>query len=200
MDKQVFSRLTGVKFMPVRIHLSNHNSKYYLENLTIPDDGKVLLTNAFFSVLPFNYKCHFDYTFESRFAVAARLKTMFPDAKIIVSTRNPVDWAVSLFSEYRKVMRLNDVSFKEFADSCVGGLKSWIDFYGYVKFLHKNFNDVFHYTYEEFVEHPFDTVDCMCKFIGVDTPEFENVVVSKGIFIDEEREVLRNEACVALSC
>ena len=99
----------------------------------------------------------------NRYHIAANLKKLFPDAGIIICTRDEKTWLVSAWKQY--VLSYFGYSFVEYYENIS---KESLDFTSYIKYLQKLFNNnVLVLHYEELQNSPEEFVNAICDFIGV---------------------------------
>jgi len=112
-----------------------------------------------------------------RYHIATNLSKMFPDANIIVFTRDEKSWLISAWKQY--VLSYFGYPFQEYYRRID---KTITDFNSYIGHLQKLFkNNVLLVHYEELLEAPEDVVKNICDFIGVPVPVFENKSVYKSL-------------------
>ena len=186
LQDKVFPKLVGINLIRPRTKFLHGTPDFVVYPIK---SGKNLISNELLSCNPFHNKLQRSLVADDRFVVVDYLKKVFPHGKIIVCTLNRIGWVVSRYSQYKKSGRHG--SFNEFCDSC--NIYSWLDFKDYTDYIKKVFPSVFHYTYEDFKADPHKVVEDMCGFMGVDVPEFENVVVNPSIFSKVQKKVFMED-------
>jgi hypothetical protein len=104
----------------------------------------------------------------------ARIKTMLPDAKIILSVRDPVDWIISSFFQTNKFEK--KPSFREFLEGyTITGAKETLSFSladGYVtsaiQLLMSEFGEnLLLYKFSLFKDDPVTVLQALERFVGI---------------------------------
>lgn len=98
---------------------------------------------------------------------------MFPDAKIILITRNKDTWLKSLHGQY-----IRNGGIKSFKDFCLVFDDEYFNNIKFVRLLNNLFPFVHVNTYEKFRENPRGYIKDICNFIGVKTPSYNNKIVN----------------------
>lgn len=110
------------------------------------------------------------HSFVYRIQVLDFLKTLFPDAKIILGFRDTDKWLKSCY--YRYVISGGQLSFdwylKHYKDNI-------IDFDKYEFEVKKRFKHVYIYTQEDLVKNREGVINGMCNFIGCEVPKYKVV-------------------------
>jgi hypothetical protein len=106
---------------------------------------------------------------DDRLLMLDRIKTVFPNAKIIFGTREAEDILPSWYKEYVAVGGV--LNYKGFLEKHMDLKK--LDYKPYIKELKKKFGskNVFVYTLDEVKKNQDDLISKMCKFIGVEAPK-----------------------------
>ena len=172
MQTEIFPKIKNVNF----IHNFDIGSKLYEDKLNI-------ISNEGFSGKTY----HPFANSEERYIKADRLKTLFPNAYILVGTRKPASWHNSLYSQYIK--RGGVLKFDEWQDNID---PVFFDVYSYVKYLEKLFgkDKVYVYKFEDLKENHHKFVLGICAFLEADVPEYENRVFQKS-FTDFQKNGMR---------
>jgi len=172
LQTEIFPNIKDVNF----IHKFELGSKLYKDKINI-------ISNEGFSG-----KTYHPFTdAQERYAKADRLKKMFPDAYVLIGTRNHLTWLPSLYSQYLKrggILKFD--KWKEEVDP------KYFDTDSYIKYLQNLFGTkkVYVYRFEELKENPHKFLLGICSFIGTDIPVYKNKVYQKG-FTDGQKETMR---------
>ncbi len=159
LQYEVFPKLEGVRY----------ERKITLAQAVMlsvnPRKGKVLISDERLSGA--DAQCE---PFEQRGEQIHYLKLLFPEAKIILVTREKESW---LKSAHNYIYRLRGYKkdFKTFKKELDGRWSDWKSLEGLIRMY---FDDVFVLKYEELCESPHAFVNSICKFIGVDMIHFDN--------------------------
>jgi hypothetical protein len=121
-----------------------------------------------------------------RYDIADSLKKLFPDAKIIIGTRQVEPWVKSLYKQ--SVLGGNPLKLNEWKEKAN---KEYWKIDEYVTYLKKNFKDVYEFKFEDFVKNKKDVIEEMCDFIGVDVPDYEDKIVNISLN-DKQIRGIRN--------
>jgi len=120
-----------------------------------------------------NIYCGYMWTKEdNRFEKIEKIKQFFPNAKIIFGIRGKTDL---LLSWYKKYVACGGVlSFKEYQKKVIN-IEN-LNFWPYVKCLFEYFGEknVYIYKFENMKKDIHSFVDGICRFLGVETPNFKN--------------------------
>ena len=110
------------------------------------------------------------------FTVAQYLKTLFPNAKIIVGIRDKKSYSISLYNQYVKegYAYSYDRWYKE------TNMDNF-DFKPYINYLKNLFSDVYVYNFEDLKSDTMKLIKKLCVFIEVDVPEFNNKTVNPSL-------------------
>lgn len=171
LQKEIFPKLEGVKFFDLS------NTEKNVSVLTIElDKNKInLISNEELSGRPYKMSA------KQRDILLKNLKKVYPNAKIIIGLREKDEWIESLYKQYIKMKPTGTRSyFMEHFD------KAYLDHESYVDLIKSLFDDVYIYHYEKLKSKPNEFVDGICKFIGVETPKWENVVHNKSVSSGQE--------------
>jgi len=115
-------------------------------------------------------------TVQHRYNIMENLHTLYPTAKIIICIRDRDKWLQSAYKQY--VVAYYSYSFRDY---CKRLDPKFTDFDEYIEKLRYWFDDVYVCHYEDLVKNPKEFVNGICDFIGVETPEYENKIIYKGI-------------------
>ncbi len=105
-----------------------------------------------------------------RFQIAQRLKGAFPDARIIVGTREKNSWIKSLYKNYVRKGGIYD--FDDFMKYVFSERR--FNYNEYIDFLKELFNDIHVYDFSELKKDSVQFVKDICDFIGCIVPDFDN--------------------------
>lgn len=181
---------TGTSFIQQEIYSNMVDLNYTRRNIFLmkqTGDNKYLISNEGLSACPFESKMNNRMTYKDRFVIADRLKSCFPDAKIIICIRKDrVAWSKSLYSEY--VKSCNILSYNKFMSKY--NISSFYDFDEYISYLKSNFKDVFVCEFELLKSNLDLFVNDLCSFIGVRVPVFKNIVINKKL---SDGDILRRK-------
>ena len=172
MQAEIFPNIKDVNL----IHKFELGSKLYEDRINI-------ISNEGFSGKTY----HPFVDAEERYIKADRLKKMFPNAYILVGTRNHLTWLPSLYSQYLK--RGGALKYKEWLESID---PDFLAVNYYVKYLQKLFgkDKVYEYKFEDLKENHHKFVLGICAFLDVDVPEYNHKVYQKG-FTPRQKETMR---------
>jgi hypothetical protein len=115
---------------------------------------------------------------KDRYTIAYNLRQMFPTAKIIISIRNTDSWLISAYKQY--TLAYWGYTFQQYFSKFN---KDGLDFTSYINYLRKLFGEknVSVMKYEDLIADPTAFVDCICSFMGVETPVFESKKVYESL-------------------
>jgi hypothetical protein len=104
-----------------------------------------------------------------------KLQSMFPDAKVIIGIREKTSW---MNSYYRHIVKCGlKYTWDEWNNLSEFEKVNMTD---YVTYLKSKFKDVYVYDFEDFKKSPDKIVDDICKFIGVEVPNYKNEIINPG--------------------
>jgi glycerol-3-phosphate cytidylyltransferase len=106
---------------------------------------------------------------DTRFITTYRLCKMFPNAKIIIGTREKESWLKSLYKE--SVVKGNDKKYKEWKKLIN---PSYLDVESYVSYLKKLFPEVYEFKYENFKKDKDKEIKKLCDFMEVEVPKYQD--------------------------
>jgi hypothetical protein len=160
LQKEVFQRLEGVEYFGNGALCGVIRP----ENLMVFKKDKInVISHERFSGMPF-----LPNSFDSRFIIALRLKDLFPNAKIIVCTReDKEEWLLSLWKEYVTGKTNGTLPYLKWEKQLN---KKYLDQQRYVNFLRSLFQEVLVFDYSKFNSSNEKVIEEICKFIGVETP------------------------------
>jgi len=117
-----------------------------------------------------NFYCKMFVKKETRFVLLERIHKLFPEAKILLGTRNKKDLLISWYKQYiavggslqfddfiDKILNLNNLNYEEY-------VKRLADFYGD--------NNVYIYKFENLIKEHEKTIKEICGFIGCSIPKY----------------------------
>jgi len=158
---------TGTTFLQEEIFRKMKGARYIRDisfpNLCFKRDKKTIIANETLSGDPYSYKI-------DRLKVIDNLHKLFPDAKIIVGTRNPYDMIDSLHSQYIRNGGYCDDVFLHY------DIKKYADYQKYIEHIQSLFKDVFVYNYDQDLkkEHKEAFIIRLCDFIGEPVPNYQD--------------------------
>lgn len=133
----------------------------------LDETKKIIISNPSFAGTPF---LHYEINVENRYKNLERLKTFFPNARIILCLRKKENMLRSLYSQYAE-----NGGTKNFDDFLCSELDmSWFDYAAYIVALKNNFRDVFVFNFEEFKQRPLSMMENICVFMDVEPPCFSD--------------------------
>jgi len=103
------------------------------------------------------------------------MKSVFPDAKIIIGTREHNSWLGSCYAQAIKAgsyMSKHDYMSKYFESHTT---------YWFKLACHILWKDVFSYDFGDFIYKKREVLSDMCEFIGVDVPDYSDIRMNKSI-------------------
>jgi len=110
------------------------------------------------------------------YLLADRLCRLFPNAKIIIGTREKQDWLNSLYRHYVKYG--GHLDFNGFYDNVLD--KSFLDVRGYIRLMQHLFSYVYVAKFEDLKENPKQFVKQICYFTEIPVPDIEYKIVNQG--------------------
>ncbi len=110
------------------------------------------------------------HSMPDRIQVLNYLKTLFPNAKIILGFRERKRWLRSCY--YRYVLSGGILRYKNYAFTYGNNI---IDMDEYAKEVNDRFDEVYVYKFEDLKKNPDKVIKGICAFIGVSVPDYKNV-------------------------
>ena len=166
LQERIFPNLDNVNYKPLCVRNGiKHIIQYRLYPNMINLISSEHLTNQNF--VP--------YEEASPYTIADRLKQLFPDAKIIFTTRDKETWKNSLYNHYIKAS-IGTLTRKEWEEQVFKD----IDLRNYINHLRNLFDDILILKYEQLKTSPDEYLSTLCDFIGVPVPEYDNSPVLKS--------------------
>lgn len=123
---------------------------------------------------------------DKRYLMIDRVKKLFPDAKIIIGTREFESWIRSCYREYIKSG--GTLYFEDWQK--VVNDDFW-DHQTYLEYLRVKFDKVFHYPFNWLKKKPDTVIEEMCKFMEVEVPEYDLTPRNPGLNYKQLDMVLR---------
>jgi len=159
-------------FPKLNVHLVRRRKDF----INIPNNGKILISTESLSG---SYSRSVDF----RNFLAYGMKTVYPDAKIIVGLREKNSWLKSMYNQGVK-----RGVFEESFDKWNNNLDPRIlDFDSYIKKLNELFDDVFIYWFEDFKKDKKKVIEDMCRFLDVDVPVYDDSRINPSYYGIYER-------------
>jgi hypothetical protein len=150
----------------------------------IDTDKPVLISNEYLSIgRSFFYVDKVD-----KFKIAERLFDMFPDAKIIVGTRNIKKLIISLYRQY--IFAGGAKSFRDFVSDDLLEAYQPETYLEFLKYLFGESN-VFIFQFIYFKENPHLVIDNICRFLNTKAPPNVSVKSVNAGFGKRQIEVSR---------
>jgi len=106
-----------------------------------------------------------------RFIIADRLKSCFPDAKIIIGIREKKSWLKSLYSQFIRNGGIYD--FDSWLEKVVD--KDYLDQDSYIDYLKSLFRDVYVFRFENFCNTKKKVVIEMCKLMEIGYIDYRDI-------------------------
>jgi hypothetical protein len=106
-----------------------------------------------------------------RFTIADRIKSCFPDARIIIGIREEKSWLKSLYSQFIRNGGFYD--FDSWLEKVVD--KDYFDQESYIKYLKSLFSNVYVFSFEDFCKNKKEVVTEMCKFMEVNYIDYQDI-------------------------
>ena len=179
LQREVFPKIKGINYIDM---CPSKNNKSILSVDIIP--GKInLITRESLSGSPYNFKKNISA--KQRDLIIKRLKRIFPNAKIIIGVREKQSWLNSLYKQHIRMSP--DCSKEEFLQKFDS---NYLNHEEYISLIKSLFKEVYVYQYEDLKSNPEEFVDGICKFIEVETPEWENKVHLKSVNSKQEKLML----------
>ena len=157
LQREIFPKMKEIDF--------RYHRKYIYDISVCSDKTKILFSDENYSVsMP-----HYRHMYECEDALL-NFKKLFPDAKIIIGTRNKDKW---LYSCYCQFVKGNGgyISYTEYLKKYE---KDILDFDEYVAEVKSLWSDVFVYDFSEFRKDSHKVIKSMCDFMGCSVPTYEN--------------------------
>lgn len=158
---------TGTTFLQKEVFEKMKNINYVfddaLHRMRIYNDKINLISNEGLSL-------SMPHSISGRIQVLDYLKTLFPNAKIILGFRERKGWLRSCY--YRYVLSGGILRYKNYTYTYSNNI---IDMDEYVKEVNNRFNSVHIYHFEDLKKVPNEVIKEMCAFIGVGIPNYKNV-------------------------
>ena len=157
LQKEIFSKIPDINFVRSaeiwKIHI---------------DKNKInLISNECLS----SDEPHFwEFGATGRYEILNHLKQLFFDAKIILGIRNFDAWLKSCYKQY-----IVCGGILKFDDYCNKYRKHFINMQEYEDKIRDTFTDVLVYRQEDLLRNRDKTINNICRFIGVNAPEYSNV-------------------------
>jgi len=153
LQKEIFCKIKDINYL----------ASVQLWKLHIEKDKINLISNELLS----SDEPHF-YKFgaTNKYEILDHLKRLFPDAKIILGRREFNRWLKSCYKQY-----IVCGGTLKFNDYCEKYKDNFMDMDKYEEKIRQTFKYVCVYTQEELLNERKKTVEKICSFIGVDTPE-----------------------------
>jgi len=166
---------TGTTFLQTQVFpkILNINYQTKVDLTTKVEEGKI---NLFSDENLDGGSYRLFNTVEQRYTILENLHKLYPNAKIILCIRDKDQWLKSAYKQY--VVAYKSCSFEEY--------KRRLDvrfthYQVYINEIKKYFDAIYICNFEHLKKNPKKFVENICEFIGVQTPEFENKTVYKGI-------------------
>lgn len=164
LQKHVFPKIEGIAYY-------GRYNPYHVQNYVLAVDvkanDKILISDEGLTTYPY-----FNYPETTVFIVTERLKKLFPHAKIIVVFRDKKEWKKSLYDVYVRMAKGN-LSRSEWEQKIFNSKN--FEFGEFKQFLKTIFDDVLVLWYKDFKKNPQVFVEQICNFMGVSTPNFDNI-------------------------
>lgn len=178
MKQEVFIHIgypkTGTTFLQEAIFkkLENVDYHHYLDIYTkIDKSKKLLISNEDFSG---SFLLEDDT--RNFYTIMHNLKHIFPDAKIIIGTRDKKELLRSMYKE--TIRQGYTKTYKKFLDEIK---------YSYVHNIIDIHQQGLLYTFEELKSNPHETIKKICDFIGEEVPYYQNKTYNKSITKNQAR-------------
>ena len=159
-------------FPKINVHLIRKRKDF----VNIPNNGKILIS---IESLSGSFRFPVDY----RNYLAYGMKTVYPDAKIIVGLREKDSWLKSMYNQGVK-RGVFEESFEEWKNNLDPRI---LDFDSYIKKLNELFDDVFVYRFEDFKKDKKKVIEDMCRFLDVEVPVYEDSRINPSFYGIYER-------------
>jgi hypothetical protein len=154
-------------FPKLNVHLIRKRKDF----INIPNNGKILISTE---ALSGSYRFPVDF----RNYLAYGMKTVYPNAKIIVGLREKNSWSKSMYNQCVK-RGVFDESFEEWKNNLDPRI---LDFDGYIKKLNELFDDVFVYWFEDFKKDKRKVVEDLCHFLDVEVPVYDDPKINLSYY------------------
>jgi hypothetical protein len=154
-------------FPRINVHLIKKRKDF----INIPNNGRILISNESLSG---SYSQSVDF----RNYLAYGMKTVYPNAKLIVGLREKNSWLKSMYNQGVK-RGVFEESFEEWKNNLDPRI---LDFDNYVKKLNDLFNDVFIYWFEDFKKNKKKVIKDICNFLDVDVPVYEDSMINPSYY------------------
>lgn len=154
LQKEIFNKIKGINFTT--------NTELWKLHI---DKSKINIISK--EHLSSDEPHFFEFGATDRYEILEHIKRLFPDAKIILGRRNFDTWLKSCYKQY--VVCGGVLKFNAYYERYK---HNFIDMDAYEERLRQMFNKVLVYTQEELLNKREKTVNKICEFIGVETPDF----------------------------
>ena len=170
LQNEIFPKLKGVKYY----NLIKAKNRQEILFASMEENGKILISDEDISGTPLI----FGSKAIEREKMAYALHKLFPDAKIIVGIRDKDSWFNSVKNHI-----LRTYPYRGKKEVMENFDYEYLEFDKYINLLKKLFgeNNVYVYVYEDLKANPNKFIEGICKFIGVETPYFENKIINRRI-------------------
>jgi hypothetical protein len=171
LQRNVFPNIPEIAYM-----------KEFFITTPIPEHDKILISSEGLSGVPY-----INDNAEIQYIIANRLSRIFDNANVIIGIRDKEDWKKSLYKQYIRVG--GTLSFLQWSEEIFDD--NFLDFERYICFLKNKFNRVHIFDFEKFKKNNDKEIEKMCKFIGVEKPEYYREKVNIGLN-EKEFGILKN--------
>ncbi len=174
LQKQIFPNLKDVLY----------SRRFNLRDYYKTEGSSILISDEILSGNPFDENTMND--FEMKMDV---LKSLFPNAAILVSFREPVGYILSLYKQF--LHQGGTISFNEFFNADNTGVLK-IEDLNYLKRLNiieNNFSNVIAYDFETFRSNPDSIYNEVCRILKTEMPDLQNSKSTNNVSIRSKWQV-----------
>jgi len=184
LQEELFSNISEINrieknkkiYMLIK-NIEKHNEKN-LNDMIKKEFDEYFSQNKINLISDENISCRMWTKEDNRYKRIYKIKHFFPNAKIIFGIRNKTNLLISWYKKY--VICGGVLSFQYFKKNIININK--INYDPYIEHLYELFGkkNVFVYKFENMKEDIHKLVNNICSFIGVKTPNFNNVYRNIG--------------------
>ena len=155
LQHQIFERIPNVKYI-----------RPFNENFVINKNCVNIISDESLTGFPYHGGKAND-----QYLIADKIKKIFPNAKIIVTTREPNGWLRSLYSQYIRNggKKIYEFWFENIFD------KQYLDQTSYVKYMKKLFPQVLQIDFSDLCNNKKKVVKKLFNFLNVNAFDYEDI-------------------------
>jgi hypothetical protein len=174
LQKNVFQNIKNVNYF-------NHNSNLFdFLSFSLKKDKINLISHENFSASPI-----YQDAGNIRFIIAEKLNILFPNAKIIIGTREIDSWLQSMYRQ--TIKNGNHKNFIEWKNNLE---KDYWNIQKYIDHLKELFPEVYEYKMKDLKKNNEKIIGEICEFMGVEVPHYNVEIINKSLN-EKQVKVLR---------